>query len=127
VNHSVLSEASCPVCNQSSKALHPLDVRKIFSDNVDAIMVHRYGKINMLRMSNDVGLAIATFTRIKDCHTFSTMSTVNAIASSLGYQPWALMLPNFDPANPQTVAFCAKDAETIARIKNLAIDLAIGL
>lgn len=85
------------------------DIRTILWGNVSKIMQVKYGKDNLLKMSNDTGLAINTFTRLKDGHTYVNLGTVEQIARGMGLEAWALLLPSFDPNDPPAVVLKASE------------------
>lgn len=81
------------------------DSKKVLWGNVSRLMVLRYGKENLTRLSADAGIGPGTCTRIKEQATSVGTDVIEAVAKALKVEPWQLLQPGFDsPAQQQPAA-----------------------
>ena len=93
--------------------------------SVLAIMKQRYGDENISRFAKDVGIGLATVTRIKEQKTSVGLAVMDAIAARFNVSAWQLLVPGFDPENPPTLQpVSERERALYARIMSAAKDFA---
>lgn len=71
--------------------------------NVSALMHQHWGKEHLARLQREAGIALGTVSRLKACETSVGLDVLERVASVFGLQPWQLLVPGLDPANPPTL------------------------
>ena len=92
--------------------------------NVLALMIDRYGKENMLRLSKDAGIAIGSVQRMRDENTSIGINIVAKVANAFGLQPWQLLFPELDPKNPPALCITEAERKLYSRFALAAQDVA---
>ena len=77
--------------------MNPKDSKKVLWDNVSRLMVARYGKENLTRLSQEAKVGPATCTRIKKQTTSVGTDVIEAIAKALKVSTWQLLVAGLDP------------------------------
>jgi hypothetical protein len=75
-------------------------VKEVLWANVRALMVHKYGDENLTRLAHDAKIGPGTATRIKKADTSVGLDVLEKVAKSFGVEPWHLLVPGMEPANP---------------------------
>lgn len=102
------------------------DSKKVLWGNVSRLMVQRYGKENLTRLSADAGIGPGTSTRIKEQATSVGTDVIEAVAKALKVEPWQLLQPELEvpalqrpaaeqPAAPYTVVTPTQAIDVLAR------------
>jgi hypothetical protein len=73
------------------------DSKKVLWANVSRLMVARYGKENLTRLSQEAGIGPATCSRIKQQTTSVGTDVIEAIAKALKVSTWQLLVVDLDP------------------------------
>lgn len=81
-----------------------LNAKAVLSKNIRALMKARYEGENISQFAKDTGIGLATVARIKEAKTSVGLDVIERIADKFDLQPWQLLVPNFDPANPPVLA-----------------------
>jgi hypothetical protein len=84
-------------------ANNPNNTKAVLWENVQSLMLRKYHKENLWAFCKFVGIGPATGTRIKEQRTSVGMDVIEKIADKFDLQPWHLLVPNLDPANPPLV------------------------
>ncbi len=93
--------------------------------SVLAIMKQRYGEENISRFAKDVGVGLATVTRIKEQKTSVGLAVMDRIAATFNVSAWQLLVPGFDPENPPTLQpVSERERALYTRIMSAAKDFA---
>lgn len=77
-----------------------IDTFSALWQNIQALMMKRYGEVNLSRFSTDCGFAQSTATRIKQQQTAIGLDKLDMIARAFGLSTWQLLVPGMDPENP---------------------------
>lgn len=78
--------------------MNPRDSKKVLWDNVSRLMVARYGKENLTRLSQDAKIGPGTCTRIKEQKTSVGTDVIESVAKALKVDPWQLLVAGLDPS-----------------------------
>jgi hypothetical protein len=70
--------------------------------NVDALMVHHWGKVNKSKLRELAHVGQGTYDRIAD-GTSIGLDTLEAIAAVFKVEPWQLLMEEFNPASPPRI------------------------
>jgi hypothetical protein len=100
--------------------MHPTDAKQVLWANVSALMRHHWGAENLSRLSREAGIALASCTRIKEQQTSIGIEVVGRIADAFHLQPWHMLVPGLDPANPPVLYLSKGEADFYAKMKDLA-------
>lgn len=76
------------------------DIRIILWENLSALMLHHWGKVNLNRLAREAGFPPNTSTNIKKGKTFIQLDTLQKLALVFNTEPWSLLIEGFDPTNP---------------------------
>ena len=68
--------------------------------NVLALMTHAWGQENQNRPAREARIGPATVARMKKQGTSIGLDVLAAVADVFGAEPWQLLVPTFDPADP---------------------------
>jgi hypothetical protein len=93
------------------------DTKKILWENVQSLMLDKYGKDNLWQFCKFVGLGPATGTRIKECKTSVGIEILEKIAGKFDLHPWHLLIPNLDIKNPPVVLITHTEQALYTNIK----------
>lgn len=77
-----------------------IDSKSTLWINVKALMVKRYKKENLTRLSDETGVGLGTISRIKEQKTSVGLDTLEKIGDAFGLAAWQLLVPGMDPENP---------------------------
>jgi len=92
--------------------MNPKDSKKVLWDNVSRLMVARYGKENLTRLSQEAGIGPATCTRIKKQTTSVGTDVLEAVAKALKVSAWQLLVAGLDPAKLPVLSTDTRAQET---------------
>lgn len=81
-----------------------VEPKSVLWQSVSRLMIWRYGNENLTRLAAETGLGPGTCSRIKEQRTEIGLRVMTTIAQHFGFQPWQLLVPGFDPANPPTLS-----------------------
>lgn len=59
--------------------------------------------MSWLDFATDTGIGKGTAQRINESTADPSLSTIEKIAQAYGLEPWHVLIPNLDPANPPVV------------------------
>ncbi|MGL5005267.1 MAG: hypothetical protein ACRDAM_20175 [Casimicrobium sp.] len=93
--------------------------------NVSALMRQRYGKENMLRLSKEAGVAIASIQRMRDENTSIGIDIVAKVANVFDLLPWQLLFPNLDPKNPPVLGITEAEKRLYSSLRIAAQEIAV--
>ena len=93
------------------------DPKLILWSNVSALMIDRYGKINMQRLAQAAGVGIASIQRMRDENT-------SKVAGAFDLLPWQLLFPNLNPKNPPVLCITEEERALYARLQVAAESVA---
>jgi len=94
-----------------------LDQKAVLWANVSALMRHQWGAENLSRLSREAGIALASCTRIKEQKTSIGLDVLGRIADCFHLQPWHMLVPGLDPANPPVIVLSKGEAAFYAKLK----------
>jgi hypothetical protein len=66
--------------------------------NTQALMVNRWGEVNLNRLARECKIGPGTAARIKDQKTSVGLEVLEKIADNFSVAVWQLMVPGMDPA-----------------------------
>lgn len=100
------------------------DPKLILWSNVSALMIDRYGKINMQRLAQAAGVGIASIQRMRDENTSIGIDIVAKVAGAFDLLPWQLLFPNLNPKNPPVLCITEEERALYARLQVAAESVA---
>lgn len=65
------------------------------------------------------GLDVRLIDRLLKSENALTMDKLGEIAAACGLQPWHLLVPDLDPANPPDAPLTEEDRKLLARLRGL--------
>ena len=71
--------------------------------NIQALMLHSWGKENVQRLARECKVGPATIMRIKEQKTSVGLEVIEKVAEHFHLAPWQLLVPGMDPSNPPTL------------------------
>lgn len=77
----------------------PDDLRPVLWENLQALMLARWGRVNLTRLGREASVGVATIKRIQELGTSTGLDVVSAVAHALSVRPWQLLTPDLDPAS----------------------------
>lgn len=77
-----------------------IDTNATLWQNVSALMVSRWGAINITRLARECKIGPATVDRIKKQQTSVGLEPLEKIAEHFNLAVWQLLVPGLDPENP---------------------------
>lgn len=75
-------------------------VESIVGNNLDALMRHFKDLSTNHRVADKAKIPARTVGRIRNAEVSCSLDTLAKIARVFAVEPWHLMVPNYDPANP---------------------------
>lgn len=75
-----------------------MDARRLFADNLKAAM--KYRGMSQGDIRRRTGLAQSTVGRAMSMSHAPDLDTISKICNAVGYEPWQLLLPGFEPEHP---------------------------
>lgn len=88
------------LCGMADKLL---TAQEILWKNVQAIMRYHFHEENLNRFANETKIGMGTISRIKAKEKDVRVGTLTKIAKRFGLQPWQLLMPGLDPAQPPVI------------------------
>lgn len=89
--------------------------------NVEALMLKKYGKVNLKGFAAFCGVGIATVQRIQAQKTSVGLAILDKIAEKHNLAAWQLLVPGFDPSNPPALQpVSIKERELYEKIMSAA-------
>lgn len=92
-------------------------VESIIGTNLDALMAHHSELNNSERVGSKAKIPPRTVNRIKNAQVSCTVDTLAKIAKVFEIEPWALLVPNYDPANPPVRTMTQDERNFYARMR----------
>lgn len=119
-----MDQVEFPGKDLSSKQLNMslFDSKPVLWKNVSALMERKYGRINLSKLSSEGKFSQSTASRLKEGETSVGVDILDKCASVLGAQPWQLLHPDFDIANPVSSVSHSPLAEDLAKQLDLIQD-----
>lgn len=68
--------------------------------SVEALMIKRFGKVNLKGFAALCDIGVGTVQRIQEQKTSVGLAVLDKIADKFDLAAWQLLVPGFDPANP---------------------------
>lgn len=106
-----------------------VDIRAILSANLSALMDyardHQHPDLSTLKGIERATNGQATRTTLRgmrDGTRYVQLDTLEAVATAFDIQPWALLLPDLDPANPPIKPVSKTEAQLYQRMSKVARD-----
>ncbi len=100
------------------------DTHAVLWANVRQLMIHKYGKENLTRLSRESGCGPGTMTRIKEQKTSVGLDVLGKISEVFGLCSWQLLTPDLDPANPPVIWLTRSERDLYTRLKVISSELA---
>lgn len=98
-----------------------IDSNATLWQNVEALMLKKFGKVNLKGFATHCGIGIATVQRIKAQETSVGIAVLDKIAAAFDLAAWQLLVPGFDPGNPPALQpVSAKERELYEKIMSAA-------
>lgn len=104
----------------SDMANNPNNSKAVLWANIETLMKRDFGKINVLRFHQKTKLSLGTIQRIKEQETNVGIDVLDQIAQVYDLQPWHLLTPGLDPANPPLVLISEVEKKFYASVKESA-------
>ena len=82
---------------------HLIDSHATLWQNVEALMVKRFGKPNIKGFAAHCGVGVGTVQRIQAQQTSVGLEVLDKIAGKFDLAAWQLLVPGFDPENAPTL------------------------
>jgi hypothetical protein len=101
----------------------PLNYKAVLWENVAALMQHHWGGENLTRLAREAKVGPGTCSRIKAQQTSVGVDIIATIAAVWDLQPWHMMVPNLDPANPPVLWITRTEADLYRRMREAAKEL----
>lgn len=87
-----------------------MDSKKILKANVEALMIHRYGRVNLNKTHNeskkhnkDMAISLGSLQRLIEAESSTGLDVIDKIAYFFDLQAWQLLSPVFDATNPPVI------------------------
>jgi hypothetical protein len=93
-------EISVTKFDRSHRMAHLIDSNATLWQNVQALMLKKFGKVNLLGFAKHCDIGLATVQRIKAQETSVGIAVLDKIAEKFDLASWQLLVPGMDPANP---------------------------
>lgn len=90
--------------------------KELLRENLTKLMIHRLGKVNMLRTAHLCGVGLGSIQRAMEANTAVGLEVIEKLAVGLGVEPWQMIAPGLDPATASQ--------QRAVNLSPLAIDLA---
>ena len=94
----------------------PTTISGILWANIKRLMLHHWGDITLAKLADKAKIGTGGAGRLKAQKSSSRLSTLAKVAGVWGLQPWQLLVPNLDPANPPHI-LTKEEREFYARLK----------
>ena len=102
-----------------------IDSNATLWQNVEALMMKRFGAVNLKGFASHCGVGIATVQRIQAQKTSVGLAILDKIADRHGLSAWQLLVPGLDPDNPPTLQpVSQKERELYEKIMTAARQIA---
>jgi len=98
-----------------------IDSNATLWQNVEALMLKKYKRINLRAFAAHCGVSIATIQRIQAQQTSIGLAVLDRIAEAFDLAAWQLLVPGLDPDNPPALQpVSAKERILYERIMSAA-------
>lgn len=98
-----------------------IDSNATLWQNVQALMVKKYGKTNIKGFASFCEIGIGTVQRIEAQETSIGLAILDKIAQKFDLAAWQLLVPGFDPKNPPALQpVSLKERELYEKIMSAA-------
>lgn len=101
-----------------------MDPKSTVWRNVAALMRHQWGGENLQRLAREAKTSPGNCARLKAQKTSIGIDMLAVFAKPFGLQPWQLLVPSLDPANPPVVWMTQAERDLYDRMRQAAKDLA---
>lgn len=75
-------------------------INEVLWENVSNLMLHHWNEINLYRLAKEAGIGTGGADRLKAQDSATRITTIAKLAAVFKVEPWHLLLPDLDPANP---------------------------
>ena len=79
-------------------------------------MEYQWQGENLRRLSRESGIGLGSVVRLKEQRTSVGLDVLEKLAKIFGLQPWHLLTPDLDPANPPVIHLNQKERELYQRL-----------
>lgn len=97
--------------------------KAVLWENVLALMEHHWRGENLSRLAREAHVGPGTASRIKAQQTSVGVDVIAAVAAVFHLQPWHLLVPNLDPANPPVLWMTQAEVDLYRRLRETAREL----
>ena len=80
-----------------------INTKRVLWANVQALMLHHWGKENLSELSRRAKVGLATCDRIKKQETSVGLDVTQQVAEVFHLEAWHLLTPGLDPKNPPKI------------------------
>lgn len=101
----------------------PPDYKTVLWENVLALMRHHWGRENLSRLAREADIGPGTASRIKTQQTSVGVDIIARVAAVFHLQPWHLLVPALDPANPPVIWMTQAEVTLYRRLRAVAQEL----
>lgn len=102
-----------------------IDSNATLWQNVQALMVRKYGKTSIKPFAAFCKVGVGTIQRIEAQQTSVGLTILDKIAQKFDLAPWQLLVPGLDPSNPPTLQpVSRKEREMYDKIMKVAKEIA---
>lgn len=108
--------------------MNTLNTKEILWENIQALIVDRYGKENLSMTSKDakakgIIISLGSLARIKAQETAVGLDVIDNIAKFFELQAWQLLIKHLDPKNPPVFILDKKQQDFYVRMRSAYKDL----
>ena len=99
--------------------------RRVLRDNIEKVMLARYGRWSATKFSRDFNVAVGTIQRIGEGETSIGIGILEAVADALKVAPWLLLIPDVDltsTSGPSLVALSREETELLRLYREMDRD-----
>lgn len=102
-----------------------IDSNATLWQNVQALMIRKYGKTNIKGFAAFCKVGVGTIQRIEAQQTSVGLAILDKIAQKFELAPWQLLVPGFDPVNPPALQpVSARERAMYDKIMKVAKEIA---
>lgn len=100
-------------------------IESILGNNLDALMVYRKELSTNHKVANKIKIPARTVGRIRNAESSCSIDTLAKLARAFSIEPWHLLIPNYDPANPPVRTMTQAERNLYASMRRAAQQLDI--
>lgn len=105
---------------REAKCMASTNTKIVLWANVQALMLHHWGKENLSELSRRAKVGLATCDRIKKRETSVGLDVTQQIAEVFGLEAWHLLTPGLDPKNPPKIWLTQTEFDLYDDLRNTA-------